>query len=34
MNAATRIKCPIVYGCANEPMIQGMDCDDMLDYVF
>ena len=34
MNAATRIKCPIVYGCANDPMIQGMDCDDMLDYVF
>ncbi len=30
----TKIKCPIVYGCANTPMIQGMDCDDMLDYVY
>lgn len=27
------IKCPIVYGCANEPMIKGMDFSDMLDYV-
>lgn len=28
-----KMKCPIVYGCATEPMLQGRDCDDMLDYV-
>lgn len=28
------MKCPIVYGCANDPMIQGLDYSDMLDYVY
>ena len=32
MNA--NIKCPVVYGCANDPMIKGTDCSDMLDYVY
>ena len=34
MYMEAKIKCPIVYGCASEPMIQGMDCNDMLDYVY
>ena len=34
MNAEMKIKCPIVYGCANDPMIQGLDYSDMLDYVY
>lgn len=34
MYTEAKIKCPIVYGCASEPMIQGKDCSDMLDYVY
>jgi len=34
MYTEAKIKCPIVYGCASEPMIQGMDFKDMLDYVY
>ena len=33
MDSKTKMKCPIVYGCATEPMLQGRDCDEMLDYV-
>ena len=34
MSTLSKIKCPLVYGCATEPMIQGQDYNDMLDYVY
>lgn len=34
MYTEVKMKCPIVYGCANDPMIQGKDYSDMLDYVY
>lgn len=34
MYTEAKIRCPIVYGCASEPMIQGKNCNEMLDYVY
>ena len=28
------MKSRLIYGCASEPMINGVDCSDMLDYVY